>query len=169
VGKVKEIGIGNGHGNGKASPVLRRSSHTFILYLSESTDDDTPVSNSSYSSSISVEDVNCASRVHSAGTFSGGETCLLKKIPANNNNNNTRTTAAAAAEEEEMVISLNVATNVPTSTITDQSDTDSNIIYSVKPRRGRLLFFPHMAPHEGRPVFVRPGGEKLILRGELYC
>ncbi|MDP2439654.1 MAG: 2OG-Fe(II) oxygenase [archaeon] len=34
----------------------------------------------------------------------------------------------------------------------------------VQPLRGRLLCFPHVCPHEGRPVAVVP---KLLLRGEL--
>ena len=41
----------------------------------------------------------------------------------------------------------------------------SNIIARVSPKRGRLLIFPHEAPHAGAPV----GREvpKLFLRGEL--
>ena len=35
----------------------------------------------------------------------------------------------------------------------------------VTPRRGRLLFFPHACPHEGRACASVP---KLLLRGELY-
>ncbi len=34
----------------------------------------------------------------------------------------------------------------------------------VTPRRGRLLVFPHVCPHEGRAVLDIP---KLLLRGEL--
>ena len=35
----------------------------------------------------------------------------------------------------------------------------------VKPRRGRLLVFPHECPHAGRPVVDT---NKLVLRGELW-
>ena len=45
-----------------------------------------------------------------------------------------------------------------------------NVIYAVKPLRGRILFFPHLAPHEGRKVIIpqNSGKTKLLLRGELY-
>ena len=39
------------------------------------------------------------------------------------------------------------------------------ILASVKPRRGRMLVFPHVCPHEGKEVHDVP---KLLLRGELY-
>ena len=67
----------------------------------------------------------------------------------------------------------------------------NNVIASVRPIRGRMLFFPHNHPHEGCPVRI-PAGEdssslasvlgdgdglglredrrkrKLLLRGEIY-
>ncbi|RHY25865.1 hypothetical protein DYB32_008036 [Aphanomyces invadans] len=42
---------------------------------------------------------------------------------------------------------------------------DHNILAAVKPRRGRLLIFPHLCPHEGAVVEHVP---KLLLRGEMY-
>ncbi|KNC86324.1 hypothetical protein SARC_01518 [Sphaeroforma arctica JP610] len=39
------------------------------------------------------------------------------------------------------------------------------VLARVLPRRGRLLLFPHLCPHEGLPVVDLP---KLFLRGELY-
>jgi len=46
---------------------------------------------------------------------------------------------------------------------------EANTIYAVQPVRGRLLFFPHNHPHEGRPVVLPPGAShKLILRGEMF-
>lgn len=38
------------------------------------------------------------------------------------------------------------------------------VLANVKPIRGRLLLFPHMCPHEGRPVIQGP---KLLIRGEV--
>ena len=40
---------------------------------------------------------------------------------------------------------------------------DDEVLASVSPRRGRLLVFPHVCPHEGRPVTDVP---KVFLRGE---
>ena len=42
---------------------------------------------------------------------------------------------------------------------------DAAALAVVQPRRGRLLLFPHVCPHEGRAVVDVP---KLLLRGELY-
>eukprot|EP01127_Copromyxa_protea_P023731 TRINITY_DN9023_c0_g1_i1.p1 TRINITY_DN9023_c0_g1~~TRINITY_DN9023_c0_g1_i1.p1 ORF type:complete len:673 (-),score=103.41 TRINITY_DN9023_c0_g1_i1:8-2026(-) len=41
----------------------------------------------------------------------------------------------------------------------------SGILGSVAPRRGRLLLFPHLCPHEGGVVIDLP---KTLIRGELY-
>ena len=35
----------------------------------------------------------------------------------------------------------------------------------VKPKRGRLLVFPHLCPHEGSAVITVP---KVLIRGEIY-
>ena len=40
-----------------------------------------------------------------------------------------------------------------------------NSSYDVEPRRGRLLLFPHLQPHEGLPTIDCP---KTFLRGEMY-
>ena len=42
---------------------------------------------------------------------------------------------------------------------------EADVLAVAAPRRGRLLVFPHMCPHEGRPVVSVP---KLLLRGELH-
>jgi len=39
-----------------------------------------------------------------------------------------------------------------------------NILARVEPKRGRLLIFPHVCPHEGEKVIHVP---KLLLRGEM--
>ena len=41
----------------------------------------------------------------------------------------------------------------------------SSVIASVQPKRGRLLIFPHLSPHEGAPTISVP---KIFLRGEMY-
>ena len=45
------------------------------------------------------------------------------------------------------------------------SSSSSSFQYDVKPRRGRLLLFPHLQPHEGRPTIDCP---KIFLRGEMF-
>ena len=47
----------------------------------------------------------------------------------------------------------------------DQQERDLTSSHDVKPRRGRLLLFPHLQPHEGRPTIDCP---KIFLRGEMY-
>jgi hypothetical protein len=42
---------------------------------------------------------------------------------------------------------------------------EHEVIAKVSPKRGRLLLFPHAAPHEGREVISTP---KLLLRGEIW-
>ncbi|OQR82646.1 hypothetical protein ACHHYP_15730 [Achlya hypogyna] len=42
---------------------------------------------------------------------------------------------------------------------------DRSVLAPVKPKRGRLLIFPHICPHEGGRVESVP---KLLLRGEMY-
>lgn len=44
-------------------------------------------------------------------------------------------------------------------------EADAQALAVVQPRRGRLLLFPHLCPHEGRPVLSAP---KLLLRGEAW-
>ena len=44
-----------------------------------------------------------------------------------------------------------------------QSDGE-RVIAMVTPRRGRILLFPHMTPHEARPCLIPP---KTLLRGEI--
>ena len=39
-----------------------------------------------------------------------------------------------------------------------------NVLARVEPKRGRLLIFPHVCPHEGEKVIHVP---KLLLRGEM--
>ena len=46
-----------------------------------------------------------------------------------------------------------------------QSVTEDVVLANVRPLRGRLLLFPHMCPHEGRPVVKGP---KLLIRGEAW-
>eukprot|EP00536_Pseudo-nitzschia_multiseries_P009215 jgi/Psemu1/200153/e_gw1.252.20.1 len=81
------------HQSGQQHPRNYRSTHTFILYLTE-----------------------CSA---------GGETRLLEEVTA---------------------------------------DGSSPALATVSPRRGRLLVFPHVTPHEGREVIDVP---KILLRGEL--
>jgi tRNA dimethylallyltransferase len=70
----------------------------------------------------------------------GGETELLRKVV--NNNPDTR-----MADGQHM-----------------QEDEDGNLIYGTQPRRGRILLFPHAAPHAGAAVVSVP---KICLRTEV--
>ena len=47
----------------------------------------------------------------------------------------------------------------------DENGRAENVIAAVKPKRGRLLIFPHVCPHAGVAVVEVP---KVLLRGELY-
>jgi hypothetical protein len=47
----------------------------------------------------------------------------------------------------------------------DESGRTANVIAAVKPKRGRVLIFPHICPHAGVAVVEVP---KVLLRGELY-
>jgi ankyrin repeat protein len=42
---------------------------------------------------------------------------------------------------------------------------EDEVLIAVKPKRGRLLVFPHKCPHEGRKTIDYP---KILLRGELF-
>eukprot|EP00802_Teleaulax_amphioxeia_P024890 Tamp_25655.p1 GENE.Tamp_25655~~Tamp_25655.p1 ORF type:complete len:283 (+),score=57.42 Tamp_25655:115-849(+) len=57
--------------------------------------------------------------------------------------------------------------DTPTGGTTDFLDdvTDGNVLYSVAPRRGSILVFPHDTPHEGAGV---GGDRKVLLRGDLF-
>ena len=44
------------------------------------------------------------------------------------------------------------------------SETDENVLSCIAPRRGRLLIFPHYCPHEGAHTISLP---KILLRGEM--
>ncbi|KAF0712520.1 hypothetical protein AaE_012002, partial [Aphanomyces astaci] len=52
-----------------------------------------------------------------------------------------------------------------TNLLTSTNAHDHNVLAAVQPRRGRLLIFPHLCPHEGAVVQHVP---KLLLRGEMY-
>ena len=68
----------------------------------------------------------------------------------------TETETAAMSELSGVVRGLALETHVK-----------SEVLASVRPKRGRLLLFPHICPHAG--LSVVEGGSKLFLRGELYC
>ena len=144
----------------------RASTHTFILYLSDCRE--------------------------------GGETRLLKAIPSkmagiggdeeeeedkeegrggSRSAKAQRRHRARLRRQKEAQHKL----RIPSAQAQGQGDShgiDPNVLVSVRPRRGRLLLFPHAAPHEGRPVVIRrlpeeqgqeQGGScaaKLLLRGE---
>lgn len=49
--------------------------------------------------------------------------------------------------------------------VTRPTDPEAEVLATVQPTRGRLLLFPHVCPHAGRPVLSVP---KLLVRGECY-
>jgi len=133
---------------------LARSSHTFILYLT-----------------------TC---------IEGGQTALLRQVPGNacqkpsvekTPSDEIEQNAAAKEEqdeqgEQEEQEEQGEAEETPEGAPEAAAafDEEANTIVAVQPVRGRLLFFPHNHPHEGRPVVI-PGGsshQKLLLRGEMF-
>jgi len=90
----------------------------------------------------------------------GGETVLLKSLGSNKLSNSIALASTATAT------STTTTTTTATSTsLFDSSHTSyDNILYSVSPKKGRLLLFPHLCPHEGKATEVVP---KLLLRGEV--
>ena len=82
----------------------------------------------------------------------GGETVFLKKLGNKHKHRKKKNTIANATVKEEVEDA--------------NSEDDMAIIARVKPKRGRLLIFPHNAPHQGLPVGLDV--PKLFLRGELF-
>eukprot|EP01041_Mallomonas_annulata_P006070 gene6070-12245_t len=82
---------------------------------------------------------------------SGGETVLLDRIPSVNRHKKKASSLSHDVDMETMSGSMSVA--VP--------------LAVVSPKRGRLLVFPHICPHEGRPT-DSGNTPKLLLRGEMY-
>ena len=82
----------------------------------------------------------------------GGETVLLETLRGSTKDGGTK--------------------NKKNKTSSDNTNSNSNkkngtpkILASIAPKRGRLLFFPHICPHAG--LIVHNAGKKLFLRGEL--
>ena len=106
----------------------------------------------------------------------GGETVLLPEEPkALRNRNRNVLKALAQAEGLRTVIAgisadgadtvrlsrLRAALEVVESRAVEESPAPG---FSVQPRRGRIFFFPHACPHEGRPTVSVP---KILLRAEV--
>ena len=100
----------------------------------------------------------------------GGETALLRQVPSRfvakkvRGQTGKEEEAGVATEEEGQE---GAKAGVETDEVYDEV---ANTIVAVQPIRGRLLFFPHNHPHEGRPVVVPVGSgkQKLLLRGEMF-
>ena len=92
----------------------------------------------------------------------GGETVLLKSSPTTTK---VKTTTAASKHKSK---------NAPINHAGDGTksknkhylggDDDETILYSCKPKRGRILLFPHATLHAGMPVIDLP---KICLRAEV--
>jgi hypothetical protein len=100
----------------------------------------------------------------------GGETALLRQVPSRcvakkvRGHKGKKEEAGVATEEEGQE---SAKAGAETDEVYDEV---ANTIVAVQPIRGRLLFFPHNHPHEGRPVVVPVGSgkQKLLLRGEMF-
>ena len=86
----------------------------------------------------------------------GGETALLHRLPPP-----TPAPHLLSAKKERKWKQEQASQDSPPQTLFE----GSNTIAAVKPVRGRLLFFPHACPHEGRLVECVP---KMLIRGEMY-
>ena len=87
----------------------------------------------------------------------GGETALLKNLVAGCENIGKGKKGKRAKKKKEKE-RLDACHN--------QDDLEeANTLAAVKPVRGRMLFFPHACPHEGRLVECVP---KLLIRGEMF-
>jgi len=124
----------------------QRSSHTFILYLTSCDE--------------------------------GGETALLRQLPSSAaapavkecTTEKKQAPGSPGNENKPGVASVGGAAEAAAPEPAAAYDEEANTIVAVRPIRGRLLFFPHNHPHEGRPVAIPRGSghQKLLLRGEMF-
>ncbi|RHY13823.1 hypothetical protein DYB25_000485 [Aphanomyces astaci] len=78
----------------------------------------------------------------------------------------SRTDLQGVTSTKTFIIYLTTcASGGQTNLLTSTNAHDHNVLAAVQPRRGRLLIFPHLCPHEGAVVQHVP---KLLLRGEMY-
>ena len=158
------------HSGGNSSPHIdlprrvtydgsnRSSTHTFLLYLTncehggctnllQSVNPTNPTTEKNNENSINV-----VVRIPNIN-----ETSVIPTIINSNNDNSNECTKSIT--EEIVKYKDNTVENKPTI-----GDINTNIIASIKPRRGRLLVFPHVCPHEGEFTIDVP---KVLLRGEM--
>ena len=121
----------------------RSSTHTFVLYLS-----------------------TCAA---------GGETRLLSSVGRPRDARRAGVHSRGAAEEEDGSAVGGSADESggweePGPSAGREGNADAEeaagwaVVAAVKPKRGRLLIFPHLSPHDGAEVVTPP---KLLLRGDM--
>jgi hypothetical protein len=98
--------------------------------------------------------------LHLADCASGGETVLLNTLSPTPEGHDDMAPLAACQS------SLPTTTTMATAAAAAAAAASNTVLAAVAPVRGRLLLFPHVCPHAGRPVVDVP---KLFLRGELRC
>lgn len=96
---------------------------------------------------------------------SGGETRLLRSV-------NPKNRAVVAISDGKGCVSgrgedgegVTVSTGSGVVSLGATTSAVSNVLATIRPRRGRVLIFPHCCPHEGRAADSLP---KILLRGEM--
>ena len=158
------------YGDEAGGPRTVKSTHTFILYLSD-------CHHGGETALLkALPHVQSQQQAKDEGEEGERETQRNDKESSPSKRRGTTKQREAAMRRGKYSLALqtlsrgyddtHVCTSVPVC-----SGNTSNLLVSVRPRRGRILVFPHMAPHEGRPVVLGSAtgqdNTKLLLRGEV--
>jgi hypothetical protein len=191
--------IGGGSTQQRPEMLSVTSTHTFILYLTDCDEGGEtallktipttvlPPSTDADADSDADADADADEQQEEEGKDNGKKEEEEKGIgssSAGRSHKAKKRRARLRAEKERALAGATSAESTETGTEAaaawgDTDGIDPNLVVSVKPRRGRLLLFPHAAPHEGCPVLLpavtaaTAGGQgalttKLLLRGESW-
>jgi 2OG-Fe(II) oxygenase superfamily len=94
---------------------------------------------------------------------SGGETRLLRSVNPKSRAVDALSDGRGSGRRED-VEDVSGAVSPVAISATDSASAASNVLATIRPRRGRMLIFPHSCPHEGRAADSLP---KILLRGEM--
>jgi 2OG-Fe(II) oxygenase superfamily len=94
---------------------------------------------------------------------SGGETRLLRSVNPKSRAVDALSDGRGSGRRED-VEDVSGAVSPVVISGSDSASAASNVLATIRPRRGRVLIFPHCCPHEGRAADSLP---KILLRGEM--